>query len=52
MGFGTRLSQGCTSGYGISGLASLSNASLYAVITFLAVGILTALAFETLSVVP
>lgn len=52
VGFGTRLSQGCTSGHGISGLASLSNASLYAVITFIAVGILTALAFETLGVVP
>lgn len=52
VGFGTRLSQGCTSGHGISGLASLSTASLYAVITFIAVGILTALAFVTLGVVP
>ena len=51
-GFGTRLSQGCTSGHGISGLASLSKASLYAVITFLGVGILTALVFQTLGVVP
>ena len=51
-GFGTRLSQGCTSGHGISGLASLSMASLYAVITFLGVGILTALVFQTLGVVP
>jgi uncharacterized membrane protein YedE/YeeE len=52
VGFGTRLSQGCTSGHGISGLASLSATSLYAVITFLAVGIGTALLVQTLGVIP
>jgi uncharacterized membrane protein YedE/YeeE len=41
VGFGTRLSRGCTSGHGISGLASLSVTSLYAVVTFIAVGIAT-----------
>jgi uncharacterized membrane protein YedE/YeeE len=41
VGFGTRLSRGCTSGHGISGLASLSVTSLYAVITFILVGIIT-----------
>ena len=41
VGFGTRLSRGCTSGHGISGLASLSATSLYAVITFIVVGIIT-----------
>ncbi|MFA9437254.1 MAG: YeeE/YedE family protein [Candidatus Bathyarchaeota archaeon] len=41
VGFGTRLSRGCTSGHGISGLASLSVTSLYAVITFIGVGIIT-----------
>ena len=41
VGFGTRLSRGCTSGHGISGLASLSATSLYAVITFIIVGIIT-----------
>jgi len=41
VGFGTRLSSGCTSGHGISGLASLSATSLYAVITFILVGIIT-----------
>ena len=41
VGFGTRLSRGCTSGHGISGLASLSTTSLYAVLTFIAVGIMT-----------
>ena len=52
VGFGTRLSQGCTSGHGISGLASLSATSLYAVITFLGVGIGTALLVQTLGVIP
>jgi uncharacterized membrane protein YedE/YeeE len=52
VGFGTRLSQGCTSGHGISGLASLSATSLYAVITFLAIGILTAIILQTLGVTP
>ena len=51
VGFGTRLSNGCTSGHGISGLASLSRTSLYAVITFMAVGILTAHLLAFLGVV-
>jgi len=52
VGFGTRLSQGCTSGHGISGLASLSSTSLYAVITFLGVGIITATVINSLGVIP
>ncbi len=52
VGFGTRLSSGCTSGHGISGIASLSTTSLYAVITFIAVGIVTAHAMMFLGVVP
>lgn len=52
VGLGTRLSRGCTSGHGISGLASLSTTSLYAVITFIAVGILTAIVVQTLGVTP
>lgn len=52
VGFGTRLSQGCTSGHGISGLASLSTTSLYAVLTFLGVGIVTAVVIQTLGVIP
>jgi len=52
VGFGTRLSQGYTSGHGISGLVSLSTTSLYAVITFLGVGICTALLVQTLGVIP
>jgi uncharacterized membrane protein YedE/YeeE len=52
VGFGTRLSRGCTSGHGISGLASLSTTSAYAVATFLAVGIATALLIQALGVTP
>ncbi|PZN85099.1 MAG: hypothetical protein DM484_01780 [Candidatus Methylumidiphilus alinenensis] len=42
IGFGARLSNGCTSGHGICGLASLQLPSLLAVLTFLATGIATA----------
>jgi len=52
VGFGTRLSQGCTSGHGISGLASLSTTSLYAVITFILVGIITATIIQAAGVLP
>ncbi len=41
-GYGTRLSDGCTSGHGICGLASLQWPSLAAVLTFLTTGMLTA----------
>ena len=52
IGFGTRLSGGCTSGHGISGLASLSTTSLYAVMVFMGVGIVTANLMQLLGVVP
>lgn len=52
IGFGTRLSGGCTSGHGISGLASLSTTSLYAVIIFIGVGIVTANLIHLLGVTP
>lgn len=52
VGFGTRLSQGCTSGHGISGLASLSKTSLCAVIVFMGVAILTANIIQMLGVSP
>ena len=42
VGFGARMSNGCTSGHGICGLASLQVPSLLAVLTFLATGIITA----------
>lgn len=50
VGLGVRMSRGCTSGHGISGIASLSKASILAVITFLTVGILTALLMDYLGV--
>lgn len=52
VGFGTRLSQGCTSGHGISGLASLSTTSLYAVIVFIGVAIVTANIVQLIGVAP
>jgi uncharacterized protein len=41
-GFGARMSNGCTSGHGICGLASLQVPSLAAVITFLITAMVTA----------
>lgn len=52
VGFGTRLSEGCTSGHGISGLASLSTTSLSAVIVFMGVAIITANIMQLLGVSP
>ncbi|MDC0142705.1 YeeE/YedE family protein [Candidatus Pelagibacter sp.] len=43
VGFGTRLSSGCTSGHGISGISRFSLRSIIATITFMLVGILTVL---------
>ena len=42
VGFGARLSNGCTSGHGICGMASLQLPSILAVLTFLATAMLTA----------
>ena len=42
VGYGARMSDGCTSGHGICGLASLSPSSLVAVLPFLATAIATA----------
>ena len=41
-GFGARLAEGCTSGHGICGLASLQLPSLLAVLTFLTTAMVTA----------
>ena len=43
VGFGTRLSGGCTSGHGISGISRFSLRSIIATITFMIMGILTVL---------
>jgi uncharacterized protein len=42
VGYGARMSNGCTSGHGICGLASLAVPSALAVLTFLATAIVTA----------
>jgi uncharacterized membrane protein YedE/YeeE len=42
VGFGARLSNGCTSGHGICGLGSLQFPSLVAVLTFMATAFITA----------
>lgn len=42
VGYGTRLSRGCTSGHGICGLASLNRPSLLAVVTFMATAFVAA----------
>lgn len=52
VGFGTRLSQGCTSGHGISGIASLSSTSFYAVITFISIAIIVAKLVQFFGVIP
>ena len=43
VGLGTRISGGCTSGHGISGIGRFSLRSIIATITFMVVGILTVL---------
>jgi hypothetical protein len=52
VGFGTRLSGGCTSGHGMSGLASLSLTSLSAVVVFIGVAIVTANIVQFIGVLP
>jgi len=52
VGFGTRLSGGCTSGHGISGLGSLSLTSLSAVIVFMGIAIVTANIVQIIGVLP
>jgi uncharacterized membrane protein YedE/YeeE len=41
VGFGTRLGSGCTSGHGVCGFGRLSLRSLFATLTFMAVGLCT-----------
>lgn len=42
VGVGTQMGNGCTSGHGVCGIARLSPRSIVSVITFMAVGMLTA----------
>ena len=48
-GFGARLSNGCTAGHGICGMASLQPASILSVLVFVATAMLTARAVALLS---
>ena len=41
VGLGTRLSDGCTSGHGICGIARFSLSSIIATVTFIVTGMLT-----------
>lgn len=50
VGFGTRLSNGCTSGHGVCGNSRLSKRSIVATLTFMAVGSATAIAAAHLGV--
>jgi uncharacterized membrane protein YedE/YeeE len=43
VGVGTRISGGCTSGHGISGIGRFSLRSIIATVSFMIVGILTVL---------
>ena len=52
VGFGVRMSWGCTSGHGICGVSALNKASIIATITFLIIGILTAVIIRSLGVLP
>lgn len=42
VGFGTRLGSGCTSGHGVCGISRLSIRSIFATVTFIALGMLVA----------
>jgi uncharacterized membrane protein YedE/YeeE len=48
VGFGTRLSRGCTSGHGVCGLARLSPRSLVATLSFMGAGFFTVYAVRHL----
>jgi hypothetical protein len=42
VGFGTRLGNGCTSGHGVCGLSRFSKRSLFATLSFMTTGFMTA----------
>ncbi|MXR21321.1 YeeE/YedE family protein [Halobacterium bonnevillei] len=52
VGVGTRVGKGCTSGHGVCGVGSLSDASLVNVATFLALAVGTAQLVQALGVSP
>lgn len=52
VGIGTRIGKGCTSGHGVSGIASLSRTSIVNVTLFVGVAVVTALVVSALGVTP
>ena len=52
VGFGTRLSRGCTSGHGICGISAGSKPSILAVLTFMGVAVVVAHVVRALGAVP
>ncbi|MEK9713720.1 MAG: YeeE/YedE thiosulfate transporter family protein, partial [Thalassolituus sp.] len=50
VGFGTYVSNGCTSGHGVCGMGRLSVRSLVATITFMAAGIVTVAVMNAMGV--
>ena len=52
VGIGTRIGKGCTSGHGVSGIASLSRTSIVNVLLFIGVAIVTALIVAAIGVNP
>jgi len=52
VGYGTRLSNGCTSGHGICGISAGSGGSLLAVMVFMSVAIVVAFAAHAAGVTP
>jgi len=51
VGFGTVLGSGCTSGHGVCGVSLLSPRSLFATLTFVAVGIVAVKLFKLIGIV-
>jgi uncharacterized membrane protein YedE/YeeE len=52
VGFGTRLSNGCTSGHGVCGLGRMAPRSLIATAAFMAAGVITVLLVRLLGGAP
>ncbi|MEY7849816.1 YeeE/YedE family protein [Natrarchaeobius sp. A-rgal3] len=52
IGIGTRVGKGCTSGHGVCGVGSVSNASFVGVATFLLIAIGTAQLVQAVGVMP
>lgn len=49
VGVGVKLGSGCTSGHGVCGIGRLSNRSIFATLTFMAVAVLTVLITKSIA---